>query len=87
VCHGLEDTARDADLFLSEASFLEGAPNPPDLHLTGAEAGRTATDAGSRRLLLTHIPPWHDPQVVLGEAASEYDGKVELATAGTSYDV
>ena len=61
VCPGLEDTARDADLFLCEASFLEGAPNPPDLHLTGAEAGRTATGAGSQRLLLTHIPPWHDP--------------------------
>ena len=87
VCPGLDDTARDADLFLCEASFLEGAPNPPDLHLTGAEAGRTAARAGAQRLLLTHIPPWHDPQVVLGEAASEYDGKVELATAGTSYDV
>ena len=87
VCHGLEDTARDADLFLSEASFLEGAPNPPDLHLTGAEAGRTATAAGSRRLLLTHIPPWHDPEKVLAEAAGAYDGPVELAAVGTTYDV
>ena len=81
LCPGLDDTARDADLFLCEASFLEGAPNPPDLHLTGAEAGRTAAGAGAQRLLLTHIPPWHDPQVVLGEAVGEYDGKVELATA------
>ncbi len=87
VCHGLEDTARDADLFLCEASFLEGAPNPPDLHLTGAEAGRTASAVGAQRLLLTHIPPWHDPQVVLGEAVEEYAGKVELATPGASYDV
>ncbi len=87
VCPGLDDTARDADLFLCEASFLEGAPNPPDLHLTGAEAGRTAARAGALRLLLTHIPPWHDPQVVLGEAVEEYDGKVELATPGTSYDL
>ena len=87
VCPGLDDTARDADLFLCEASFLEGAPNPPDLHLTGAEAGRTAARAGAQRLLLTHIPPWHDPQVVLGEAVEEYDGKVELATPGTSYDL
>ncbi len=87
VCPGLEDTARGADLFLCEASFLEGAPNPPDLHLTGAEAGRTATVAGAQRLLLTHIPPWHDPQVVLGEAVAEYAGKVELSSPGTSYDV
>jgi ribonuclease BN (tRNA processing enzyme) len=87
LCPGLDDTARGADLFLCEASFLEGAPNPPDLHLTGAEAGRTAAEAGARRLLLTHIPPWHDPQVVFGEAVEQYDGKVELAIPGTSYDV
>ena len=87
VCHGLEDAARDADLFLCEASFLEGAPNPPDLHLTGAQAGRTATVAGSRRLLLTHIPPWHDPEKVLAEAVGTYDGPVELAQPGATYDV
>ncbi|MCW2826401.1 MAG: beta-lactamase domain protein, partial [Marmoricola sp.] len=61
--------------------------NPPDLHLTGAEAGRTATEAGSRRLLLTHIPPWHDPEKVLAEAIGTYDGHVELAAPGTAYDV
>jgi ribonuclease BN (tRNA processing enzyme) len=87
VCPGLDDTARDADVFLCEASFIEGEPNPPDLHLTGAEAGRTAAGAGAQRLLLTHIPPWHDPEVVLGEAVQEYAGKVELATPGTSYDI
>lgn len=85
ACHELEDTARDADLFLCEASFMEGVPNPPDLHLTGADAGRAATDAGSRRLLLTHIPPWHDPEKVLAEAIGTYAGPVELATPGTTY--
>lgn len=87
VCDGLEETARGVDLFLCEASFVEGAPNPPDLHLTGGEAGRTATVAGSRRLVLTHIPPWHDPQVVLAEARSAYSGPLDLATPGTTYDV
>jgi ribonuclease BN (tRNA processing enzyme) len=87
VCDSLVETARDADLFLCEASFVEGGDNPPDLHLTGAEAGRTAVDAAARRLLLTHIPPWHDPQHLLAEAVGEYDGPTELATPGTSYDV
>jgi len=87
VCPGLDDTARDADLFLCEASFLEGAPNPPDLHLTGAEAGRTAAIAGSRRLVLTHIPPWHDPEKVRAEAEAEFSGPVDLAVPGTAYDV
>ena len=87
VCPGLDDTARDADLFLCEASFMEGAPNPPDLHLTGAEAGSTAARVGARRLVLTHIPPWHDAQKVLVEAQGEYSEPIELATPGASYDL
>ena len=87
VCEPLEDSARDADLFLCEASFLEGDDNPPDLHLTGAEAGQTATTAQAHRLLLTHVPPWHDPQVILAEARDTYTGPVDLALVGTTYDV
>ncbi len=48
----LVDIAAGADIFLCEASFVESADNPPNLHLTGAEAGdprhpgrcRTAAD-------------------------------------------
>ncbi len=87
VCAALDESARDADVFLCEASFVEGHQNPPDLHLTGAEAGRTALDAGVGQLLLTHIPPWHDPQVVLGEAVAVFDGKTELVVPGASYDI
>ena len=86
-CPALDEVAADAHLLLAEASFQTGDDNPPDLHLTGADCGRTASKAGVERLVLTHIPPWHDPQVVLGEAVGEYDGKVELATPGASYDV
>ncbi len=35
----LADLAGGADLFLCEASFVESGDNPPNLHLTGAEAG------------------------------------------------
>ena len=67
-------------------------PNPARhvgvlLDASAQHGGRTATDAGSRRLLLTHIPPWHDPEQVLAEAAKAYDGDVALATPGTTYDV
>jgi ribonuclease BN (tRNA processing enzyme) len=86
VCTGLVEAAQGVDLFLCEASFLESEENPPDLHLTGAQAAAVATKAGARRLLLTHIPPWHDAQVVLAEAAS-YDGPPELAVCGRTYEV
>ena len=49
---------RDADVFLSEAAFLDGPGLPPDLHLTARQAGAYATRAGVGRLVLTHLQPW-----------------------------
>jgi ribonuclease BN (tRNA processing enzyme) len=83
----LVDIARDADLFLCEASFREGDANPPSLHLTGAEGGDYAAKAGVGRLVLTHVPPWHDPAGMLAEAAGRFDGPAELATVGTVYRI
>ena len=87
MCHALVDTARDADVFVCEASFMEGVENPPDLHLTGEEAGRAASAGRARRLVLTHIPPWHEPAKVLAEATATYAGPVDLAAPGMVLDV
>ncbi|MBW8816911.1 MAG: MBL fold metallo-hydrolase, partial [Streptomyces sp.] len=78
---------RDTDLFLCEAAFTHGKENIPDLHLNGREAGETATRAGARRLVLTHIPPWTDPQVNLADAQAAFDGPVSLAVPRLSYDI
>lgn len=86
-CEALLVTARDADFFLCEASFMEGKENPPDLHLTGAQAGTAATRSGARRLVLTHVPPWHETDVALAEAKTTYDGQLELAVPGMTYDI
>ena len=86
-CDALDEVARDADLFLAEASFRVGHTNPPDLHLTGAEGGEVAARAGVKRLVLTHIPPWYDAADALTEAAMTYDGPTELAVAGAVYEL
>lgn len=78
----LVDLARDCDLLLAEASFLEGAANPPDLHLTGRDAGEIATRADAGRVVLTHVPPWHDPQRALEDCAPAYGGEITLAEPG-----
>lgn len=83
----LLDVAAEADLFLCEASFRHGDDNPPALHLTGVEAGETASKAGVARLLVTHVPPWHDAQAMLAEAVSAFDGPCELARAGAVFDL
>lgn len=87
TCDALVETARGADLFLCEASFVHGHSNPPDLHLTGTEAGDTATAAGAHRLVLTHVPPWHRAEVMLREAEQTYAGPLELAVPGKTYEV
>lgn len=79
--------AEGADLLLAEASFLDDEDNPAGLHLTGREAGRAAKEAAVDRLVLTHIPPWHDPQLSLAAACEEYDGPVDLARTGATFDV
>ena len=71
----------------SEASFRAGDDNPRDLHLTGTDCGEVAARAGARRLVLTHVPPWHDPQDALAEAVAAYAGPVELARPGTTYEL
>jgi ribonuclease BN (tRNA processing enzyme) len=78
----LAQLANGADLLLCEASFRDGVDNPPDLHLTGSECGTLASDADVGRLVLTHIPPWHDPQAALAEAKTTWTGQLDLAVAG-----
>jgi ribonuclease BN (tRNA processing enzyme) len=43
VSPGLVAAATGADLLLCEASVTDGLPHPPDLHLTGQQAGEHAT--------------------------------------------
>lgn len=83
----LVELASGADLLLCEASWASAADNPPDLHLSGRQAGEHAAKAGAQRLLLTHIVPWADRDVIEREAAEAFGGRTELARCGVSYDV
>ncbi|WP_413450912.1 MBL fold metallo-hydrolase [Georgenia phoenicis] len=82
ACEGLVEAARDVDLFLCEAAFQEGRDEVRGIHLTGRRAGEAATRAAVRQLVLTHLPPWTDAEVVRAEAAEAYAGPIELASPG-----
>lgn len=85
-CDALFDLARDADLFLCEASFLDRPGLPPGVHLTAGQAGEHAARANVDRLILTHLVPWNDSNQILAEAkASCFDGHIELAAQGAIY--
>jgi ribonuclease BN (tRNA processing enzyme) len=88
MCDALARLAAGADVFLCEASYLDGEPNPPDLHLTGREAGEVATKAGVGRLLLTHlVEAWGSARVTYEAAAGAFDGPVELVRPGARYEI
>ncbi|HEU5035325.1 MAG TPA: MBL fold metallo-hydrolase [Mycobacteriales bacterium] len=86
-CDELVKLAREADLFLCEASYLEGEDNPPNIHLTGREAAEHAMRADAGRLLLTHLVPWGDQDRSLEEAVGVFDGDVTVASTGAVFDV
>jgi ribonuclease BN (tRNA processing enzyme) len=87
-CEALLRLAEDADLFLCEASYLDGMDNPPGIHLTGGEAGEAATKAGARRLLLTHlVAAWGGEASTVEAATAAFAGPVDVIRPGARYDL
>jgi ribonuclease BN (tRNA processing enzyme) len=79
--------AKNADVFLSEAAFLEGQELPPDLHLTARQAAAYASRADTGRLVLTHLQPWNNRDDARTEAAAAFGGDLEIARAGQVLDL
>ncbi len=86
-CDSVIELARGADVFLCEASWTDSPDRPPNLHLSGTEAGRIAAAAGVGELLLTHIPPWTSREDVISEAKAEFDGPVHAVVCGETFNV
>jgi ribonuclease BN (tRNA processing enzyme) len=86
-CRALEEFAAGADVLLAEATWTHDESRPPDIHLSGIQAGELATASGVGRLLLTHIAPWTDASTVLAEARQAFSGPVELVAAGRHYEL
>jgi len=73
--------AAGANTLLAEATF-QGTDKPAPHHLTAAEAGTIAHDAGVERLILTHILPSLDRTQSIEEAAARFGGDVMAAAPG-----
>jgi ribonuclease BN (tRNA processing enzyme) len=81
----LVDLAREADLFIAEATDRRQRVDTPPanpgsgMHLTAREAGKAAQAAGAKRLLLAHFWPGNDRESSRTEATEVFDGEVLLA--------
>ena len=83
----LVEFARETDLLMLEATLAEAARTDRPGHLTAAQAGEHAADAGARRLVLTHISDELDADAALDAARRAYAGPIEVARAGAQYAV
>ncbi len=87
-CPELVNLAKDADVLLCEASFIDEPGLPADLHLNGRQAAEHAARAGVGTLVLTHLVPWYDRRRILDDAGrGGFTGRIELARSGAVYDL
>ena len=87
-CPALDVLLGGADLALTDSAFVDGRDTLRGIHLSGSRAATAAVRAGGvRRLLLTHIPAWNDPEVCRAQAAEVWPGEVELAVPDRTYEV
>ncbi len=87
-CPALPELMADADLVLADSAFVDGRDDACDIHLSGSRAARAAVEAGGvKRLMLTHLPSWNDPEVCRSQAAAVWPGDVELAEPGATYSL
>jgi ribonuclease BN (tRNA processing enzyme) len=80
--------ARDADLLLAEATYVEHVPPQSRDYLSSArQAGQQAAAGDVGQLLLTHLWPGTAQADARDAAATSYAGHVEVATAGLTLDL
>jgi ribonuclease BN (tRNA processing enzyme) len=85
-CENAVELARDADLFLCEATYQ----NDSELtffHMSAQQAAEHAHRADVRRLVLTHITPNLDPGRSLEEAVEHCTGIVDTAIPDDVWEV
>ena len=88
-CDALVALARGADVLVHEALFVPAAPGAPgsalrrhvlNSHTSAEDAGRTASKAGVKTLVLSHFVPAEDPPIAdaqwLAAARTSFSGRI-----------
>lgn len=79
--------ARNADVLLAEATYVEDASESGGMLSSARDAARQATDAEAARLVLTHIFPGTDPEDAMRAARDHYAGPVDVARPGPAIEL
>lgn len=83
----LLEIASNNDLLLCECNLFNYQKGVISGHLTAGEAGRLASQAAVKELVLTHLPHHGDLENLVKEAREEFQGTVQLAYEGLNYQL
>jgi len=75
------------DLALCEATYTADYEQEKAIHMSGTQAGRTAKEAGARRLVVTHRWAKIAASAVVAEAESAFGGAVGQAEVGRGFSL
>jgi ribonuclease BN (tRNA processing enzyme) len=83
------ELARDADLLIAEASYVDEMGDPSDIGRlsTAHDAAWQANAAGARRLMLTHLLPGTAPNEAISAARELYPGPLSVAGPGLALEI
>ncbi|QNS05553.1 MBL fold metallo-hydrolase [Streptomyces xanthii] len=89
-CASLTELAAGCDVLLCEADsdrHPARAAESERVHHTPEDAGETATKAGARRLIVTHVGRSLTPRAAVERASARFDGPVEHASPGAEFSI
>ncbi|MDX3228229.1 MBL fold metallo-hydrolase [Streptomyces sp. ME19-01-6] len=86
-CAALTDLAEGCDTLLCEAESAYAPAEGEQVHHTPEETGDTADAARAGRLIVTHVGRFLTPQEAVARAAARFDGPVEYAAPGATFEI
>lgn len=76
--------SKGTDLLLCECSFYSYQNGKNAGHMNSLDAGKLAKEAEVKQLMLTHLPHYGNVRTLVEEAATIYNGVIQLADYGKS---
>ena len=73
------DFSKDADVLLCECNFYGNQNGKAAGHMNSIDAGRFASRAAVKQLILTHLPHYGNVSDLVNEASREFTGIINLA--------
>lgn len=77
--------AQNTDLLITDTNFYKGMDGAGPGHMTSEEAGKLASGARVKELLLSHLPHFGEHRQLVEEAKERYEGTVSLAHEGWTW--